>query len=222
MIPNRITHEFHKIPINGRCGVLIDLDDTLYAYEPAHKQALSRVHSDCLSEIPSAEFAKIYRAARNRVMEELSPQGVCRSRLLAFLHIFEDLGISRAYRRAYEADEIYWNTFLQAMCCAPSARAFLNRCADAQVPVCVVSDMTTHIQILKLEKLGLAGLIAHLVTSEAVGTEKPDPRMFLAGMRKLELNKPKDVIMVGDSHSKDILGAQRLGIDAFQISLAES
>lgn len=215
-------YEFHQISIEGRRGVLIDLDDTLYAYDPAHEQALRRVHSDCLTEIPFADFSRLYRAARNRVMRDLSPQGVCRSRLLAFLHIFEDLCVSHNYVRAYEADEIYWNTFLQAMYCSPSARSFLNRCADAQVPVCVVSDMTTHIQIRKLERLGVAGQIAHLVTSEAVGAEKPDPRMFLEGMRKLALSEPRDVIMIGDSRTKDIQGAERLGIAAYQISLAES
>lgn len=214
--------KFHQISLEGRRGVLIDLDDTLYAYDPAHEQALRRVHSDCLSEIPFADFSTLYRAARNRVMQELSPQGVCRSRLLAFLHVFEDLGAPYAYVRAHDADEIYWNTFIEAMCCSPSARSFLDRCVEAQVPVCVVSDMTTHIQIRKLEKLGVAGQIAHLVTSESVGVEKPDPRMFLEGMRKLAMSEPRDVIMIGDSRTKDIEGAERLGIAAYLISLAES
>lgn len=212
-------HNFSEIPLAGCRGVMIDLDDTLYAYEPAHREALARVHTDLFADQPFPLFARAYRAARDRVVERLSPQGVCRSRLLAFLHMFEEARADRSFARAYAADALYWDSFIAVMACDPAAAAFVDRCADAGIPVCVVSDMTTHIQIRKLDRLGLGGRIAHLVTSEEVGAEKPDPRMFQEGMRKLAVTVPGEVLMVGDSLVKDVRGAQALGIPAYLISL---
>lgn len=215
-------YDFPDIPIQQCSGVLIDLDDTLYGYDLRHKSALDDVHSTYFADFPKERFFTLYRSARNLVTKRLSPQGACRSRLLAFQYIFEELGKDRPFVRAYEADCLYWNSFIQNMTCAPQALAFLERCKNAGLPVCVVSDMTTHVQIRKLEQLGLTGHIKYLVTSEEVGAEKPDPRMFREGMRKLGISRPQDTIMIGDSPSKDIQGAETLGIPAYLIDLAAS
>ncbi|MEZ4632164.1 MAG: HAD family hydrolase [Deinococcales bacterium] len=49
--------------------------------------------------------------------------------------------------------------------------------------------------------------------SEAVGVDKPDKRMFLTALEALKLLKDKDwVVMVGNNLSRDIKGANQLGI----------
>lgn len=212
-------YTFADIPIHQCKGVLIDLDDTLYVYEGRHNAALWHVYSTYFTDIPEADFLKLYRAARTLVTDRLSPQGACRSRLFAFMHIYEIYQKDQPYMWAYKADALYWDSFIHGMTCAPQALTFLERCANAGLPVCVVSDMTTHVQIRKLEQLGLTGHVKHLVTSEEVGAEKPDPLMFYAGMRKLAISEPQEVIMIGDSFSKDIRGAETLGIPAYLISL---
>lgn len=213
------TYEFSNIPLENCEGVLIDLDDTLYSYDERHSFAIEKVHSDLFTHFSKDIFLKKYRDARNLVTNRLAPQGPCRSRLLAFLHMYEIDDVIASYQRAYEADALYWDSFIQDMRLAPEADLFLTRCANANIPVCVVSDMTTHIQIRKLEKLGLLEKIQYLVTSEEVGAEKPDPKMFLAGMEKLGIITPSKTLMIGDSYSKDILGAECLGIPAYLISV---
>ena len=98
------------------------------------------------------------------------------------------------------------------------ADQFLQLCAERNLPVCILSDLTTEIQIRKLEKLGLQKRTQYLVTSEEVGVEKPDRRMFEAALAKLNL-APQDVVMIGDDIKKDISGAEALGIRAFLIVL---
>lgn len=212
---------YSSIQLSGLRGVLMDLDDTLYDYEKNHEYALKKVHNDLFLGMEYLEFSQLYRAARSAVTRRLSPQGACRSRLFAFQNIFETLVTPQPFVKAYVADELYWDNFIENMVLAPAAEAFLMRCEQMELPICIVSDMTAHVQIRKIERLGLAARIAHLVTSEEVGAEKPDPRMFQAGMHKLGIHRSEDVIMIGDSLEKDVIGAQSLDIMAFQISLAQ-
>ncbi len=56
-------------------------------------------------------------------------------------------------------------------------------------------------------------LIHHIVTAQEAGVEKPHPRMFELALQKLQM-QPHEVVMVGDSHERDIAGAQAMGITA--------
>lgn len=161
-------------------------------------------------------IAKEYRAARQAVTDRLRPQGACRSRLFAFQALCEQRGETAPYLLAHELDAIYWRTFLDAMTMDAEALDFLYRCKQAALPVCVVTDMTAHVQIEKLQSLGLTDLINHLVTSEEVGAEKPDPRMFAAGLAKLGV-EAAGAMMIGDDYDKDVRGAERCGLRASYI-----
>ena len=74
--------------------------------------------------------------------------------------------------------------------------------------------MQARFQIKKLEKLKLSKKIDFLVTSEEVGVEKPDLRIFSSALAKLNIKKDQ-VIMIGDNHEKAIMGARQYGINAY-------
>lgn len=209
---------FAAIAPEAFAAILIDLDDTLYRYAPCHAAGLAAAHAVDPLGLDMGAYAARYRAARDAVTARLAGQGACRSRLLAFQRMAEDLGIARAAARALTLDEAYWAAFIAAMVPHPAAVAFLARCADAAVPLCLVTDMTAAVQIRKIARLGLADTIAHLVTSEEIGAEKPDPRLFHAGLAKLGAT-PARALMLGDSVEKDVRGALACGITAGLIDL---
>ena len=210
---------FHQVKLDNFDGVLIDLDDTLYAYEPAHKFALEAV---CAAGFIAdrAEFARDYRVARDIIVKRLSPQGACRSRLLAFQHLLESQHGGFSFKKALDFERIYWSSFMDAMKLDAGALSFLKRCSVSKKPVCVVTDMTAAVQIEKLGKLGVYDFIDYIVTSEEVGAEKPDRLMFETAMRKLGLT-PDRVVMIGDHPQKDIEGAATLGIATVQVRLTD-
>ncbi|UXS41172.1 HAD family hydrolase [Agrobacterium tumefaciens] len=212
--------EYADIDIDRYQGVLIDLDDTLYRYEPCHRAALAQCFARNSLGLSELAYNQTYREARNLVTSRLYPQGVCRSRLFAFQMMCEDAKVPRPFSAALDLDEVYWTTFLSNMKIDASADAFLTRCAAKNLPVCVVTDMTAHVQIKKLHALGIDGAISSLVTSEEMGAEKPDPRMFLKGLEKLGTST-KHTIMLGDSFSKDVQGALAAGIQARLIKLQD-
>lgn len=204
------------IQLNSTDGALVDLDDTLYSYPPAHQQAMEACYRRYVETFPSLAFETFcqnYKTAREAVLNRLSPVGACRSRFFAFQLMLEQEALRAPFRLALLLDELYWNVFLEHMVPDDQMFGFLNTCEERGIPVCVVSDMTSAVQVRKLERLGLAHRIAHLVTSEETGAEKPDPRMFLTGLAKLGV-APDRAVMIGDSVDKDVQGAQACGIKA--------
>lgn len=61
-----------------------------------------------------------------------------------------------------------------------------------------------------LREFGLDGLFLRVIESALVGVRKPDPRIFQLGVEALGL-RADEVTVVGDSLSKDIAPARRLG-----------
>ena len=212
---------FPSINLSMFRGVLIDLDNTLYSYDPAHRVGLRAAFEAAGDWGAFDPFAAEYRAARDAVTARLKGQGSCRSRLFAFQSMCEARGVAHPYVLARELAKTYWRAFVAAMRPDPDAVEFLRRCRSDQIPVCVVTDMTAEIQIDKILSLGLIDLIPHLVTSEEVGAEKPDPRMFEAGLAKIGV-QANEAVMVGDDLKKDVLGASAIGVRTAMITLGAS
>lgn len=215
---------FPEVDFSGVRGVMLDLDNTLYAYNPVHQHALDmcadRFAFD-FGSISKAEFKICYRAHRDQVTKRLAPQGACRSRLLAFQGVFEELGIRKGWLLAKEYADLYWASFIRKMEIDPGAQRFLDACVESSVPICLVTDMEVDIQVLKLQRLGLEDRIDFVVSSHETGKEKPDAVIFAAAFDKLRKLVPDlkvgECIMIGDSEEKDIGGAQHFGVEGYLV-----
>lgn len=78
----------------------------------------------------------------------------------------------------------------------------------------IVAD--AHVKTVEniLRQHGLYDLFDAFAISEQVGCEKPDPRMFLTALDALKI-APLDysrVLMVGNNPTRDVRGANRLGL----------
>lgn len=67
--------------------------------------------------------------------------------------------------------------------------------------------------------LGIRPFFDCLVDSSLVGAMKPDPRIFQAALDRLDV-KPRETLFVGDNVSRDLKGAQALGMPHVWISAA--
>ncbi|WP_440054232.1 pyrimidine 5'-nucleotidase [Pseudoalteromonas sp. T1lg65] len=95
----------------------------------------------------------------------------------------------------------------------PGARALL----DALQPYCTLAIITngfTELQQRRLEYTGLVDRFQEVVISEQLGTAKPDPAIFAHTLKLLGNPDKSKVLMVGDTASSDILGANNFGIDS--------
>ena len=200
-------------------GLLVDIDDTVYSYEEAHKAALLEVYSEIISKVTLQNFETFerkYKCERAQVTAFHKGSGSSRSRFLALQSLFEHEGLPTSYELALIGEDCYWRAFLANMKpkCLPIE--VIKHFTLSGKPVCAVTDMQARYQVQKLVQLGLVRNINYLVTSEEVGVEKPSPEVFELALRKTNICA-NQALMIGDDLEKDIRGAQSMGIEAWQV-----
>lgn len=195
-------------------AVILDLDDTLYAYGLLDAEARARVQAYICEElrIPPQRYEEAYRFGRQETKRRLGDVAASHNRMLYYQKTLEYLGV-KPIPLSLKMYEIYWGTFLENMRLYDGARAFLDRMRARGITVMICTDLTAHIQHRKIEALGIADDISYLVTSEEAGREKPSPEIFRLCLDKLGL-APEEVCCIGDSPVKDVEGARALGMRA--------
>ena len=192
-------------------GILLDIDNTVYDYNKTHSLAKDSLVNFCLKEfkITSEDVNFAYNKARNLVHIELSETAASHNRLLYIQKMLEILNINPTI---YGLDiyNAYWDCFLKSLKPFKGVEILLDKYKHS---ICLVTDLTAHIQYRKIKKLGLDNFCDKLVTSEEAGREKPHPYMFMLALKKLGL-RVNDVCMIGDNFKKDIFGATSLGIES--------
>lgn len=196
-------------------GILLDIDNTLYAYDRCHKIALNEVFGYMNENIHAIDLENTYVVAKKIVHLELSETASSHNRLLYFQRMCEMLDLN-PFLYAVTLYNLYWDSFLESMILFEGVEEFLQ-IASSKVKICFVTDLTAHIQYRKIEKLGLSQYVKYIVTSEEAGREKPHPYIFLSALQKLGLS-PHDVCMIGDNFQKDIVGASSLGIKSIWLN----
>ena len=99
--------------------------------------------------------------------------------------------------------------------CYASARSWVEKARPvlehlaAKYPLVLVSNFYGNVETV-LADFDLARYFRKVVESAVVGVRKPDPKIFALGVEALGL-KPEEVLVVGDSLTKDILPAESLG-----------
>lgn len=76
----------------------------------------------------------------------------------------------------------------------------------------VLTNGFVETQKIKMEKSGLNAFFGTMFSSEVVGVNKPDPKIFEESLRQTGA-EAVSALMVGDNLDADILGAQQCGID---------
>ena len=90
------------------------------------------------------------------------------------------------------------------------------RCLAEKYPLTIVTNGFIEVQYEKFDKSGLKDCFSHIVLSEEVGCQKPNPRIFEEALRMNGL-QAEEVVMIGDSWNSDIQGAINAGIDQIWI-----
>lgn len=192
-------------------ALLLDIDNTLYDYNSTHAIAKKSVIEFCKIQfnIDEMTISKAYDKARKKVHIELSETAASHNRLLYFQKMCEILSLN-PLQHSFKLYNIYWDTFLENITPFDGVYELLEQYKNK---ICLVTDLTAHIQYRKIEKLKLNEYCQAVVTSEEAGKEKPHPYMFMLALQKLDL-KASEICMIGDSFKKDIFGATNLSIDA--------
>lgn len=93
----------------------------------------------------------------------------------------------------------------------PGAVETVERLADRDVHLGVVSDVDADEGRRILETFGVRARFDSITTSEAVGRTKPDPAMFETALAAADV-EPSRALMIGDRYEHDVAGAKDRGL----------
>lgn len=195
-------------------AVILDLDDTLYAFEPLHEAAMERVCDYICKElgITAQQFEEAYMFGKSETKRRLGDVASSHNRVLYWQKTLEHLGAC-VVPMSLQMYDIYWGTILENMCLRDGVKDFLNLMHEKGIKVLICTDLTVHIQHRKIKVLGIEDDIDYLVTSEEAGREKPSFEIFALCLEKLGL-PAEEVCCIGDSLVRDVEGARAAGIQA--------
>lgn len=199
-------------------AVLFDTDNTLYEYEPANNKATKAVGEKIknLLGIREEEFKNKYKQAKLEVKEQLGKTASSHSRLLYFQRLLEILGFKAQLLIALDLEQTFWRTFLDNAPLFNGVREIFDTLKKEKIPIAIVTDLTSHIQLRKLTYFGLEDVFDAVVTSEEVGADKPDIRVFKLALKKLNLISNNNIWMIGDNSYADIFGGKKINAITIQ------
>ena len=212
-------------------AVFIDWDDTIGDFIGAAKLALQDMYEKYnLSEYFASfeEFFLLYKPHNIELWDKYGKDLVTKEYLSFDRFFFPLMHGSRVGERlkvkgerqevaalAEQLSEDFLNMTTARFSLLPGAEELVRYLAK-RYPLTVVTNGFVEVQYEKFDKSGLRDCFAHIVLSEEVGYQKPNPRIFEEALRMNGL-QAEDVVMIGDSWTSDIQGAINAGIDQIWI-----
>ncbi len=149
---------------------------------------------------------KAYQAWREKSEAELPPARVWRE------YIFPNHNLSQE-RLAAAAEDItfFYETHYHVRSLRPEAPAVLEALRKQGFRLAIISNIISQRLVQrKLAEYGIAHYFDPVVTSSNLGWRKPNARIFKETARLMQL-PPAACAYVGDTVSRDVIGARRAG-----------
>lgn len=184
----------------------VDVDDTLLDFQSACKSALAETCRRC--NIPYSDaIQSVYERINNAFWKKLERREITKSELVAtrFLRFLTEIGSTAD---AGKVNAVYWECLSHSAQLIPGATEFVKE-LKRRGKVYLVTNGTASVQRERQRLSGLDALADGVFISEEVGYHKPAAAFFeycLAHVPKGE------VLVIGDTLSSDILGANRANL----------
>ena len=208
-------------------AVFIDWDDTIGDFHGAAKLALQEMYEKYhLSDYFASheEFVSLYKPHNIELWDQYGKDLVTKAFLRVDRFLWPLIHGSRVGERlkvkgerqevaalAEQLSEDFLNLTTAHFSLLEGAEELVRYLAK-KYPLTVVTNGFIEVQYEKFDKSGLRDCFSHIVLSEEVGCQKPNPRIYKEALRMNGL-QAEDVVMIGDSWNSDIQGAINAGID---------
>jgi putative hydrolase of the HAD superfamily len=202
-------------------AVLCDLDDTLFDHTHASRCAVTALHG-AVPEFACWSVDEL--ASRHRECLEVMHLEVLAGRMSIpearherFRRLLVDARAAEADRLALELAPTYRQAYETGWRSVPGAMPLLAALKNRGIKIIIVTNNVTEEQRTKLGRCGMTGYVDELVTSEDVGVQKPDPRIFQVALERAGVTLDA-AVMLGDAWGTDIEGARRAGLRAIWLN----
>jgi 2-haloacid dehalogenase len=190
--------------------LLFDMDGTLFDYDQAERNALTRAFEQMA--IPYQEaYLPVYREINSQLWRDFERGAVDQAtiRLRRFERLFESLEIQcdlPAFSASYLA-HLGNSAFLMAEA-EETVKSLWGR-----FNLAAITNGLMDVQRPRLAGSRLSGCFKVVIVSEEVGSAKPAPEIFDIAFEQMGHPAKNEVLIVGDSLTSDIAGGHGYGID---------
>ena len=212
-------------------AVLIDWDDTIGDFIGAAKLALQEMYDKYhLSDYFASheEFVSLYKPHNIELWDKYGKDLVTKAFLRVDRFLWPLLHGSKVGERqeakgerqeltalAEQMSEDFLHLTTAHFSLLEGAEELVRYLAE-KYPLTVVTNGFVEVQYEKFDRSGLRDCFAHIVLSEEVGCQKPNPRIYEEALRMNGISS-EEAVMIGDSWNSDIQGAINAGIDQIWI-----
>ncbi len=192
--------------------VIFDVDNTLYSYTEAHKEAFKALmaYAEEKLGLSQEDFEKLHQDTEKELRAYMGNVAALHNRCIRYQVMLERRGIP-LYPHVLKMNDLYWNRLLEAAEPSDGALDTIKALKGQGIRIGIGTDMTARVQFLKLETLGILSYVDFLVSSEEAGAEKPEQAFFARCVEKAGCGAD-ECLFVGDNLTKDVLGAVDAGL----------
>lgn len=189
--------------------ILMDADNTLYDFDASEARAIREVLPQMGISAPDAPqvYSRLNAACWLDYNRGLITQSALRVR--RFRELLEYYGIKGD-------PQVCTDLYSEALSrqCIPFPGALeAVQAISARLPIVVLTNGLSDIQHRRFDHSPLSPYLSGLLISGEEGHPKPEPHMYEKALAQFHAT-PARALMIGDSLTSDILGANRVGIDA--------
>ena len=193
--------------------ILWDLDGTLLDFKMSERYALGvclKTHGIAMTE----EMLAMYSGINERYWERLERGEVEKKELLSgrFREFFRQMGIEgidpNDMQKQYER-ELGTKTYY-----VDDSHEIVTRLREMGIKQHIVTNGILPTQQIKMKNSGFDRLIDDVFISDVIGYEKPRREFFEAAFAGLPGFEKERALLVGDSLTSDMRGANNIGVDA--------
>ena len=198
-------------------AIFIDIDDTLLDYIPCCREAFDAAlrtitnnqspitNEDDLFDIFFAISGRLFSEAKHGLHTVAEVMELYPKEFIATIGY--PVEAVDPFKHAFRAA---WGTTHTLV---PGAKEMLETLQAKGYRLFAASNSFGHLQRSRLEHAGILHYFEDTFISMDIGYDKPDIRFYQEALRRCGL-QPFEVLMIGDSMTTDVLGAQSAGIDA--------
>ena len=201
-------------------AMLIDLDDTILAYESGSGDIWRRVCERYIDDLPGWTVTQLMKGIdsyrrwfwSDPERHRLGRLNLVNAKHEVVLGAFRQMGIDSADIARRIGDE-YAEKRLELVRPFPGAIETLETLHISPVRLGMITNGQSAGQREKINRFGLDRFFDYILVEEEFGVGKPDERVYFHALKKLGSN-PSDAWIVGDNLEWEVDVPQRLGITA--------
>ena len=203
---------------NKYTTILFDADNTLLDFSKSERNSLIKTMEDYGVPV-TEENIKTYVEINDALWKKLEKKEITKPELkqVRFRMFFDSIGFPFD-GDALEVNEHYLALLSNCGYTKNGAETLSKNLSEKGYELYIVTNGVAKTQAHRLEKSGLLPYFKDVFVSEAIGIPKPDRKFFEYVLERINEKDKSKIIVIGDSLSSDIRGAENSGLDSIWLN----